>query len=670
MPPREDPSHLAHLKYRPDIDGLRAVAVLSVVCYHAFPKWMPGGFIGVDIFFVISGYLISTIIFGSLGGDGFDYGEFYARRIRRIFPALVVVMAATFVAGWWVLLADEFSQLGKHVLASAGFVQNLVLWNEAGYFDTAAESKPLLHLWSLAVEEQFYIFWPLLLGLAWKRKGRAVLIWMAVASALSFVLNVGSVHRSPEAAFYSPLSRIWELAAGAILAYTALRRQPFRSVFHRESTSAAGLLFIALGLALIHREKAFPGWWALLPVLGACMCIAAGPGAWLNRRLLGSRIAVWFGLISYPLYLWHWPLLAYARVVAGDTPVRSVRMAAVLLAIALAWLTYRWLEKPLRRREGASVVTGLAAAMLALAALGAFAFLQLWQPRNDAPGLQRVVAASKDWTYPDGLRAATVAGQKVFVVGNGAERVLLLGDSQVEQFGPRAIELARTRPAAIGTVTFAARGACPPVPQVFEDRDPACGERLEKFLAFARGPDVDTVVIGACWTCYFDVPDGPLPAGTPTGPDHYYYRDGDSRYALRGGGGVPRALTSLAATIKSLRVAGKRVYVLLAIPVGPEFGPRSQLSGSRLGDLRADTVSPTVALPASQRALHDRLLRLAQDSGADVIDPIASLCNAQDQCLRSEPDGTPIYIQDGVHLTARYVAQSASFIDPAFAVHK
>jgi peptidoglycan/LPS O-acetylase OafA/YrhL len=653
MPPREDPSHLAHLKYRPDIDGLRAVAVLSVVCYHAFPKWMPGGFIGVDIFFVISGYLISTIIFGSL------------RRIRRIFPALVVVMAATFAAGWWVLLADEFSQLGKHVLASAGFVQNLVLWNEAGYFDTAAESKPLLHLWSLAVEEQFYIFWPLLLGLAWKRKGRAVLIWMAVASALSFLLNVGSVHRSPEAAFYSPLSRIWELAAGAILAYTALRRQPFRSVFHRESTSVAGLLFIALGLVLIHREKAFPGWWALLPVLGACLCIAAGPGAWLNRHLLGSRIAVWFGLISYPLYLWHWPLLAYARVVAGDTPVRSVRMAAVLLAIALAWLTYRWLEKPLRRRAGASVVTGLAAAMLALVALGAFAFLQLWQPRNDAPGLQRVVAASKDWTYPDGLRAATVAGQKVFVVGNGAERVLLLGDSQVEQFGPRAVELARTRPAAIGTVTFAARGACPPVPQVFEDRDPACGERLENLLAFARGPDVDTVVIGACWTCYFDVPEGPLPAGTPTGPDHYYYRDGDSRYALRGGGGVSRALASLAATIKSLRDAGKRVYVLLAIPVGPEFGPRSQLSGSRLGHLRADPMSPTVALPASQRALHDRLHRLAQDSGAEVIDPIPSLCNAQDQCLRSEPDGTPIYIQDGVHLTARYVAQSAGFLDPA-----
>jgi peptidoglycan/LPS O-acetylase OafA/YrhL len=154
---KEEAPHLAHPKYRPEIDGLRAIAVLSVVGYHTFPQWVRGGFIGVDIFFVISGFLISTIILCSLAGKGFSYREF---DVRRIFPALLPVMAATFALGWYVLLADEFRQLGKHVMASAGFVSNLVLWGEAGYFDTAAEAKPLLHLWSLAVEEQFYIFWP------------------------------------------------------------------------------------------------------------------------------------------------------------------------------------------------------------------------------------------------------------------------------------------------------------------------------------------------------------------------------------------------------------------------------------------------------------------------------------------------------------------------------
>jgi len=666
MPPREDTSHLAHLKYRPDIDGLRAVAVLSVVCYHAFPKWMPGGFIGVDIFFVISGYLISTIIFGSLRGDGFDYGEFYARRIRRIFPALVVVMAATFAFGWYVLLADEFRQLGKHVMASAGFVSNLVLWSEAGYFDTAAETKPLLHLWSLAVEEQFYIFWPLLLGFGWRRKGKSVLIWMSVAVAASFLLNVIAVHRHPDATFYSPLPRLWELAAGALLAYAGLRRQPHRSAFRREIRSIVGLVFIALGLVLIHRSKAFPGWWALLPVLGACLCLSAGPGAWLNRNLLASRVAVWFGLISYPLYLWHWPLLAYARVLEGGRdPTRTVRIAAVLASIALAWLTYRFFERKLRQRQGPMVVGALVGGMLVLAALGALALARQLPSRNNDPALQQLASAGSDWAYPEGMRATTVNGQAVYRVGDGKlKRVLLIGDSHVEQFGPRAVELAKTRPGSTGTLTFATRGACPPVPHLLEDRDPVCGERFDQILRFAMGPEIDTVVIGGCWTCYFDVAEGPLPTNAPASPDHYYYLDGTVRHPLRGGDGVARSLQALEAMITSLRAAGKTVYLQLTIPVGEEFEPKTRIAGDRLGTMRASTVSERVVLPVGQQRLRQRLLQVAMNSGAVVIDPAATLCMADHQCLRTYPDGSPIY-KDATHLRASYVRDSAGWLDPA-----
>ena len=670
MPPREDQLHLAHLKYRPDIDGLRAIAVLSVVGYHAFPSWVPGGFIGVDIFFVISGFLISTIIFGSLTGEGFNYGEFYARRIRRIFPALVVVMAATFVFGWYALLSDEFRQLGKHIMASAGFVSNLVLWSEAGYFDTAAESKPLLHIWSLAVEEQFYIFWPLLLGFAWRRKGRSVLVWMGVATTLSFLLNVYTVHRHPDATFYSPLSRVWELASGALLAYAGLRRQPHRSALRRELRSVSGLVLIALGLVLIHRTKSFPGWWALLPVLGACLCISAGSGAWLNRNLLGSRVAVWFGLISYPLYLWHWPLLAYARVVEGGMPARGMRVAAVGLAILLAWLTYRYVERSVRRREGSGVVGILVGAMVVLTVVGALAFARQLPPRNNDPSLQGPMSASGDWAFPEGLRPAKIAGHSIYRIGDGAGRVLLLGDSHVEQFGPRAVELARAHPDALGTLYFATRGACPPVPNLFEDRDPVCNERLDAMLRFAIGPEIDTVVVGGCWTCYFDVGEGPVPADAPTAPDHYYYREGGVRHPLRGGDGVQRSLSSLESLLKSLRAAGKRVYLLLSIPVGEQFAPLSRISGSRLGTMSVVQVSPTAPLPASQQRLHDRLRQVAANSGAATIDPVASLCAPDGQCLRSDADGMPIYIKDGVHLTARYVRESALFLDPALAERK
>lgn len=214
-------THLSHPKYRPDIDGLRAIAVLAVVAFHAFPNWIKGGFIGVDIFFVISGYLISTIIFESLDKGTFSFSEFYARRITRIFPALLLVLVACLTFGWFVLLADEYKQLGKHTAGGAGFVSNFLLWNEAGYFDNSAETKPLLHLWSLGIEEQFYILWPLLLWFFWKRNFNLFIITIAVAIA-SFILNIEGVKHDMVATFYSPQSRFWELLSGSLLAWFAL----------------------------------------------------------------------------------------------------------------------------------------------------------------------------------------------------------------------------------------------------------------------------------------------------------------------------------------------------------------------------------------------------------------------------------------------------------------
>jgi len=211
-------------KYRPDIDGLRAVAVLAVIAFHAFPNRLPGGFIGVDIFFVISGFLISTILFEKIEKQTFSFSEFYSRRIRRIFPALVLVLMASLSFGWFVLISDELNQLGKHVAAGAAFVSNFVLWGEAGYFDNSAESKPLLHLWSLGVEEQFYIFWPLILCIAAKLRSNLLVITVVIA-VISFILNIFGVKPDPVATFYSPLTRFWELQCGSILAWLVLRKQ-------------------------------------------------------------------------------------------------------------------------------------------------------------------------------------------------------------------------------------------------------------------------------------------------------------------------------------------------------------------------------------------------------------------------------------------------------------
>ncbi len=346
--------------YRPDIDGLRGVAVLAVIGFHAFPAWVPGGFVGVDVFFVISGYLISTIIFTAVNAGRFSFATFYARRIRRIFPALVVVLAAGYAAGWFVLYADPFEQLGKHIAGGAGFVANYVLWREAGYFDADADTKPLLHLWSLGIEEQFYLVWPLMIFLAWKARLNLVALTI-VTFLVSFYFNIEGIRRDLVGTFYSPWTRFWELTAGSMLAaivtdrgtwlggkgrlvYDSVRARPMA----RDLLAGAGLA-LAVGAAFgIDRTRHFPGLWPLIPVTGTCLMIASGADAWLNRIVLSGRVIVGIGLISYPLYLWHWPLLSFARILRSETPPADVRVAAILAAFVLAWLTYQVVETPIR----------------------------------------------------------------------------------------------------------------------------------------------------------------------------------------------------------------------------------------------------------------------------------------------------------------------------------
>jgi peptidoglycan/LPS O-acetylase OafA/YrhL len=340
------PQH--HPKYRPDIDGLRAIAVISVLIFHAFPEWLSGGFIGVDIFFVISGYLISHILFENLESGIFSFSNFYSRRIRRIFPALLLVLTSCYLAGWFILLANEFMQLGKHVVGGASFISNFYLWSESGYFDNIADTKPLLHLWSLAIEEQFYLVWPFVLWLVWKLRANPIIITLIIVLT-SFIINIVSVYSNPVDAFYSPLSRFWELLIGSCLAYIVLYRKELISRWSSwcDVISILGLSLFLVGILVVNNSL-FPGWWALLPTMSAAFLIFAGPNAWVNRHLLSNQIMVWFGLISFPLYLWHWPLLSFARIMKSDVSV-ALRIALVVVSIILAWLTYLIIERPIRK---------------------------------------------------------------------------------------------------------------------------------------------------------------------------------------------------------------------------------------------------------------------------------------------------------------------------------
>lgn len=371
-------SHLSRPKYRRDVDGLRAIAVLSVVTFHAFPSLMKGGFIGVDVFFVISGFLISTIIFENLDNGTYSSSEFYARRIRRIFPALLLVLAACSIFGWFALLSDEYEQLGKHTMAGLAFVSNVVLWGESGYFDTAADTKPLLHLWSLGIEEQFYLVWPLLCWASWRLKLRQLWVLLGFLSA-SFALNVHMVKADGVAAFYSPVTRFWEFLFGSLLAMLVLYGKGWVDAFQRSrwaatSSSLLGFSILGWGLTAIGKNSYFPGFWALVPVLSTALLIIAGPNALVNRLLLANKVAVWFGLISFPLYLWHWPLLTFLRVVERGTPDRLLRLAAVSVSVLFAWLTYRFVEQRIRRSDGFKYVGVLVGIGFVIFLSGSFVF--------------------------------------------------------------------------------------------------------------------------------------------------------------------------------------------------------------------------------------------------------------------------------------------------------
>ena len=341
---------------RRDIDGLRGIAVLLVLAYHALPKHVRGGFIGVDVFFVISGFLISGILLKDIENNSIRFVDFYRRRVRRIFPALMLVLVASLVFGWLFLLADEYQQLGKHAMGAAAFISNFMLWREVGYFDNDAATKPLLHLWSLGVEEQFYLVYPLMLWLAWKCRLR-LLPTMAAIALLSFGSSFVGVQSNAGRNFFSPQTRFWELMIGSLLACgyrsVALLKHSHSSPGHSERRlyhfiSTLGLLAIGIGAFWIVTDDGYPGFVALAPTIGAACLIAAGSNSWVNKFILSNRVLVGFGVISYPLYLWHWPILSFLRILSGRTPSGTIVASAVLTSIVLAWATTKFVERPLR----------------------------------------------------------------------------------------------------------------------------------------------------------------------------------------------------------------------------------------------------------------------------------------------------------------------------------
>ena len=629
--------------YRPDVDGLRAVAVSAVVAFHAFPGIVPGGYVGVDVFFVISGYLITSIILGNLERGTFSFIEFYIRRIKRIFPALILILASCFILGWLLLMPGEFATLGKHILSGATFVTNIVQRNEAGYFDSAAEYKPLLHLWSLGIEEQFYLACPFITALVF-RYGRRTFLWGVVIVLASFAINMVTIRAHSAAAFYMPFSRVWELVLGSCLASQPpilgrLYKTCSPSLRNLVSFAGGGLILVAL--FTFDASSSFPGWRALLPTIGTVLILWAGPTAWLNCRLLAHPVAVFIGLISYPIYLWHWPLLSFLAI--ADLSTALLRATAIVLAMVLSWLTYRFLEIPIRRAEPA-VWMPLVGGSLGVALVAVAAYVAVLPPKSSSPQIAEIERAMTDWIGPFGTRTPIrFKGQTFYRDGKASNVVLFIGDSNMQQYHPRIHDFIVRHEDRLSAI-YASYGGCIPVPRVIGRHD-VCLDFVRSTYEFAKISDARVVVIAAQW-------------------DGYLANNQDfiDKEPLGGEEGQRKALAVLQSELESLHKLGKKVYLVLNMPVGEQFAPKSWIKRTFNG-IETKTISEIErsSMPAKYEEIARDLTRVATATDTTVIDPLPYFCN-QRACRSVDENGNPIY-KDAYHLRSSFVRAHIDYLD-------
>lgn len=419
------------MTYRAEIDGLRALAVLPVILFHAGFEWFSGGFVGVDVFFVISGYLITTILIEDIENNRFSIVGFYERRARRILPALFFVMLVCVPFAWLWMMPSQMKDFSQSLVAVSLFVSNILFWRESGYFDAAAEEKPLLHTWSLAVEEQYYILFPIFLMLAW-RFGKNRVFWMIVVmAAISLLLSEWGWRNEATANFYLAPTRAWELFAGSIAAFIVQKR----GVQKNGMLAAIGLLAIIFSIFAYDKLTPFPSVYALAPVLGVMLIVLYAEKDTITARLLSNKLFVGIGLISYSAYLWHQPLFAFARIRMLEHPSLLLMSALSLISLLIAYFSWRYIEKPFRNKD---YITRKEVFKYSIFGIAAFSILGLSSLDATVSKLKfsdKFIDSMKYQTHWKGwescalqIPSITNGGCKIIDVRNAPE-LLVIGDS-------------------------------------------------------------------------------------------------------------------------------------------------------------------------------------------------------------------------------------------------
>lgn len=651
------------MKYRHEIDGLRAIAVMGVILYHLGLKFISAGYAGVDVFFVISGFLIGGIIFRQRQSGSFRYRDFYARRARRILPALFAVILFSMLAGWLTMMPNTLRYFGGAALSTLLFISNIWFFQVIDYFNPAALKDPLIHTWSLAVEEQFYVFVPVLFGVLW-RFGKSALFWVfAILAALSLSIALLTNTDQPMAAFYLIHTRAWELFAGvlAALVYPKLTVSDARAA----KLANLGLVLILGGLGLIPAHVPWPGGWTIIPVAGTVLVLLFGQVPSLARSALTQRPLTVIGLISYSAYLWHQPMISFLDI-SGSPLSGPLQISATLVAIlTAAWLSWRFIEQPFR--HGSTLPKPIARGSLILAGMGIIAFsigghVTKGYPDRMPPEVHQILAyaASHSKTYMKCTAVRkTVADLKVDDrCSHGADTpasIAVWGDSH-------AALLSQPLGTALGAQGLALQeltlSACQPIPNLInfgQTRAAKCEWYNTEVMEFLLAtPRIKTVIMHATWGSYVSNAKYDNWIGAPMA-DGFYAYPSDKTPNLSDPERLKAISAELIKAITTLRDAGKTVIVVQAVP-SPGF--RSPIYfGRKLW--YGETVDPDVGFDEtlytnSPMYVRDFMSKSAGEAGAIIFDPQDLFCQ-NGQCFVRK--NSELLYFDGGHLSLPGIAR-------------
>ena len=652
------------LTYRADIDGLRAIAVLVVVFYHARLKYFSGGYVGVDIFFVISGYLITTIILRELDENGFSLARFYERRIRRIFPALFACMGGTLLISSIFFDANEFQEFSKSLIATTLFSSNILFWTQSGYFDAPSELKPLLHTWSLAVEEQFYIFFPLLLFFLvryLRPQLRFILISIAISS---FAVNVYYLNNDPSGAFYLVHMRIWELIIGSILATNYFSKKTLPYIRNLLGLTGLGMLIGSIFLYTI--DTPFPGTAAVLPTLGTALIIYSGDRSeTLVNRILSFWPLVFIGQISYSLYLWHWPMIVFARYYA-IIELKPLEIIALLVAILIiSTLSWHFVEKPFRQKTTLSRIgifqfAGLS--MLLTITIGSLIYLNGGFPERFSSKQTSINQDSdiqwKNWGQCD-LDADNLSDPLTLCpIGarTNAPTFLLWGDSHARALAT-SIQISASQGETTGVVAYTS--GCAPLLGIDREGQKPCGEFNAAIINYLQEhPNLETVILASRWALSAE--------GT-----RYKNEEGKSLILISE---VPNPdgvssnanlfKAGLNQTVNKLLEMGRKVVIVTQVPEIGYDVPSAFSIAMRTGRNLNNVIAPSLDEYNDRNIIVTSVIEtIAEKSNIMIVDPSKALC-MDERCLIVS-DERPLY-RDDDHLSTFGAQYIAHIFDPVF----